>query len=694
MNETNNLFKNKKLLALVFVSFLLAIMMVSYFPKEFLEEKRNLITYDQYKNLCVSNKTSNILGFDMKLNISSIFIETLNSIGTYSVDSEQYIQKAIDGDTNQLLNLAHKLFLPFYIILGFVAISFIMWMSFCICNCSQKCCCSVKETVEPEVGCRFFSLIVFCISIVGIGIICCIGFSFADRFVNNLNEFECSLLTFYTDAKFGMTRPYSPRFIGYDKISDFIEKVKDTYIEIENQYRIVFKTIDWVESDRYSFIDSINSIYEASKYKKVQDMNYNKDQNLITPDFIFQLGPFTKENTYFNNLMIEYDKKLSRSAFLVNNTREAFDNFVKSDLNSVEFLNNLTKNFLNSFEFLKEIETNYITPFQKYKDQGSYRLNIILLSIFAGNFLFSLFFLSFAIMFVKCNSIKMKLVTDILWNLMFLVTIILFALSASIGAIGISFIYVVPTTKLVFSKKNLPKLSKNQIATDVVNLCLNEGGDLNKLFIGNNIYIKHFEKIYQNTLEVNKIFSQIQEEKLNSNNLLVIKEAFGIRSKDLSANIESSNLVGILLNHTMKTSFTDQVNNSILKEKTEGSAALDKLNLYSDYNIEGTKQKNCKTNLKDNFISSDDQTKCKKSYKWIDSNIAHSNLGKSSCLEILNWSKAKLNERLKSFNDECQLEKDEFINLKEAIYSLSESIFLYNRDCNQILSSLSAQFDG
>lgn len=249
--------------------------------------KRLLLTSeDEYKLTCFNNKTNTTLEItEEKFSLDYIFTAFLQNFTDYDVENIVYLEDAVNGNTSALVDLGRKVFVPFAVLVAFAVITLISWLVYCFCCCSPKFCCHSKETNEPKVGCKTVAFVFFVISLLGIVVICCIGFIYTDKFNKNLNKFECSVLRFDSDTKFGQDIESSPKWLGYENIPGKLNQMKGVYLKIENEYKSIFRVIDWVEADKNTLKSRLNEIF--IKYKDSLVINPNADVGgYINPDFI------------------------------------------------------------------------------------------------------------------------------------------------------------------------------------------------------------------------------------------------------------------------------------------------------------------------------------------------------------------------------------------------------------------------
>lgn len=257
-----------------------------YLPLPF--DKRFLVSEFDYYNLCYDNNTNMTVDYYYlsNNNLSLIFDEFLKSFNDYNKNYTNYLENAVNGDTSSLIELGKKIFIPYIILICFAIIILISWIFYCICNLNPKCCCKSKDTVEPKIGCKLFSLIIFFVSVLGTSIICCIGFVYTDKFVQNMNKFECSLLRFYFDTQFGETLENSPKWIGVQNFKPTISKLNNIYNLILEEYKAIFRKINWIDKEKIELNSHLKTLYDKYKDKTVANPNAYSTINNIKPDFI------------------------------------------------------------------------------------------------------------------------------------------------------------------------------------------------------------------------------------------------------------------------------------------------------------------------------------------------------------------------------------------------------------------------
>lgn len=275
------------------VGFMMLIILIYFFFKESqhsdeLKAKRNLLTHQEYLNLCYNTETNTILGFDItKLNTYNIaFNDYISSLNNYDKNNEIYIEQAVSGNFNSIWQLAKKLLIPHMVVAAFAGVTFISWFVFCGCHFRKSFCCKSDEVIEPKRGCKLVSLIIFTFALTIITLFSFLGIIFSFNLLKKMDEFECLLLQFYSDAKHGQLNNEYPRWIGYDKIPSFIYDLQNNYISIENEYKSIFRNADWVTKEREKLINELESIWDRFRNERKTNPDAESLERVIIPDII------------------------------------------------------------------------------------------------------------------------------------------------------------------------------------------------------------------------------------------------------------------------------------------------------------------------------------------------------------------------------------------------------------------------
>lgn len=271
-------------------------------------------------------------------------------------------------------------------------------------------------------------------------------------------------------------------------------------------------------------------------------------------------------------------------------------------------------------------------------------------------------------MYVSCDAQKIKFIIGIAWNLLTLISIPLFFFSGIIGALGIIFIYFVPSSQIIFSPKNINKLLENENAAKVFDICLNNDGDLGKIFLEKNYFTNHLQLFYENSLNLQKIENLIELNGFTSSSISLLINNYNLRIN----NIENS-LLGEDIFKLSKSPI-----------ETEGKVELNKLNEYTNQKQVNTKQINCENNTYDNFIGINNKSMCIPTYNYISNSSFNNNLGKPSCLILNEWNYNLIYERYLTTPKNCNLT----LSIKDAASKYVQSIQGYQKDSNDLLKNL------
>lgn len=288
-NNKSKKWLNSKFTYLFFVICICVILYNFFFTNNNkLHPKRNLLTHQEYLSLCYNKDTNTLLGFDIsKLNTYNVaFNDYIASLNNYDKTNEIYIEQAVSGNFNSIWQLSKKLLIPFMVVGAFSGVTFISWLIFCGCHFRKSFCCKSDEVIEPKRGCKLVSLVIFTISIAVIILFSFLGIIFSFNLLRKINEFECLLLQFYSDTKFGQLNTEQPRWLGYNSIPSFIYDLQNNYISIENEFKSIFRKADWVDKERQKLISELDTIWEKHRNDKKVNPDAESSDKVIIPDII------------------------------------------------------------------------------------------------------------------------------------------------------------------------------------------------------------------------------------------------------------------------------------------------------------------------------------------------------------------------------------------------------------------------
>lgn len=380
--------------------------------------------------------------------------------------------------------------------------------------------------------------------------------------------------------------------------------------------------------------------------------------------------------------------------------RDSFSEFLKTNNDARYFFNNITDSFINGFQNFDYLDDKYISYVKTYKEEFSFRLQISVFSIYIGTIFLLIGLYMIIIFFVCCDSKQMIIIINIMWNVITFLNIILFAVSAVIGTLGVFFIYFAPAAKIVVSPSNMVKLTNNQNVAYIIEECLNSDGDLSKSWIRTDSnYYKHLDLFYRSIYELNDNFNKLNSFNTTSYSLNRTIEFYNKKYEDIDFNIHPV----ILYNENMFKNVSEKYRNfyqknynltesiTTLIKTTEYNNALNKLNSYSNRENNPTLQSKCSSYLKDIFITSNNV--CPNLFGYIRNNITISNAGSRSCLKIEEWDEQKLNSRYEIIPNGCESPKF-FNTIKDGIIEFVTNLNEYEDKSKITINSLLNQLIG
>ena len=263
----------------------------------------------------------------------------------------------------------------------------------------------------------------------------------------------------------------------------------------------------------------------------------------------------------------------------------------------------------------------------------------------------NLSFVFFTLLYV-CNDIKWaKIISNIIWPVIGIINIPLFILSAVFGLGGTVFLYIGPLLENIFSKKGLEKYFGNNIGAEIIDSCMNKGGNLKDVVINSD----------RNTINQLNIFID------NSNKLEELSHKIN--------NIDSPPAISYYNSY-----FTEMHNDIGMDTKNNKDSPLNilkELTQLTNNNDPESKQSECSENTYDFWYSK--QHDCSSDYTIVKPSSSDQLLGSKTCLYLDHWNISNIANRYNS-KPVCS-NKD----IKLKVIKYGESLNNYKNDSVKII---------
>ena len=423
-------------------------------------------------------------------------------------DNKEYIQKLLDliegtGDKNEAKNiyLSHLAPILFFIIFGLISI--IIWPICLCCICCRCCnslircffcCCNVK--IKKIINNIFFIGIILCF---GLGIIFAIyGTVSVYTIFKSLDDASCSIFKIIIETLNGQETNNKPKWSGIDGVNEILVNLGNAVLSSMTSYKELFQNAksnldnekkDWESNYLDKFykenISNLNFSFEGPLLSNKQPSSYNN----IIPEYIKNYGPYTKSKTFLNNLNSEYNTLtkgvyniLDKASDLINTSlTESVSNKLNETTNDIIILG---ENFYTLAEDIADPWMNTQDKIRNICQNISKAIPIIILLVCLG-IIIVLYVLKTKKLSDKKHFI-LKLIFYIIYNILFIFTILVFILFGFICIVGIVAKDCSSVVHYIFSEENLlsdnPRVIKNSTSSSYMNVCINGNGDLKAAF--------------------------------------------------------------------------------------------------------------------------------------------------------------------------------------------------------------------
>ena len=652
------------------------------------------ITNQYYQETCVLKKTnvteymlnSKIIGFTNNI---KEFIEKYNK---YDSDNLDLLQDLMTGKGLSFAVMVETVFKNYVIMFSLACFTFVSWFTCCLCIKKSPACCTEDQTEDTTEGKEkiqfsFMSnsfLIFFTLSLICVIVACIFGFLFSKDFSPTIDNFNCGLIKYYIETKYGVHNLTTPRWNGVQNLTDDMIKISNAYSNIKIN-KEVFAEQTWIDAELDKFKERLDVVLKEMSDGKVSNPNPESSQKNIVPDFIKNLGPYTDLTTNLGMIYDDYIKTIVDSNKIFLKMKQQIEQ-LEASRNSYEvFFKELNNGFKTGFEDFGKLETKYISPFQKYKKDYQPLLSITINVLYPLILIFDIAFFSGAVLFSVTKKEVLKNITTLMWNLVVFITMLNFLLATCFGLAGTSFIYITGVIDIIFDPTRQAKILGDGIKNKVYHSCLyrNESSLENVLL--------------ENSSEKNLIsyFGTFLEE---TNSL--IKNSEKVNSQyEISYAVETA----IKLYEKRKTNVLQNIQidskmltrNQLIEISTEAGYAINELNKYTNVGTNTTYQLNCGgTNTYDVYLTEEWRDICPVGYAYLKftKNTPNESFGKKVCYNVNEWNITTIKQRYTSGPKGCNLSK--YGTVSEAAEAYIKSINKYRDDSIPLLTNLQKSIKG
>ena len=523
-----------------------------------------------------------------------------------------YRELFMEGKTTDKVTFIKSIILEliviFVAVVAFINYFFLILVWLCHCGIFKRL--SDKEKLERQGSCKhcrfFFMFLFFLISLA----LCVFGVMFMSSFKKSINLSDCGLLRFTNHGLYGTNNDYAGAY-----------NLKESFMNISYS----LNKIDTFRSGLFLYYNNINNDYNDFTTRMTECNNYAVNQLISTPDpdkdktinkitvnYQSIYGPNTDESTMLGIVNKKVNNKIKPILDSLTSLKNDFDQLIT---NKNEYISELRK-YSEYFDLMKTmyetINRNIGKNYNKFMESGIKVVSNFALSLY---FIFGILILLLIIfMFVYVCSKKssvfiskyVRIIIHILWNLLFISSILSLALSG----------YIIICRKYSY---NLIPSFNHLISSDIIYSTSSE----------ENLFLE-----YANNLQISKGIElfYICYNSSQSTNLATI---LGIRDTMLYY----FNNIYKHYNELLKYAYNNDLNENIVNFITNKKSVLDtyiynitktttyevhrendivifinELNKYTDYSNKDTYQINCVTNTYDIWVTNRED--CPSSYDY------------------------------------------------------------------------------
>lgn len=549
------------------------------------------------------------------------------------------------------------------------------------------------------------------------------------------------------------------KWFGITNVINQIIKLNSTLSIINKNYESIINQIyetDPLVQDFNNYMMNINNNFGIS-YLPTPSIN---DQfNYYEPDYTFYLQnknfmgylTFLSQNysesirreffiNQYNNIIL-YNIEDQDNGFFLNFIHKEFYLRVQALSNFLYFANqtiqNLSENqllikssltivhnqFLTFGNFLNDINEKYIVSMYDIQEKVKIYGHIYLPIIYYLTLAIMLINILILTLFVKGKLLFLRYINYFFWWILMIFCIIFLSVGSLFKIVGVGLEDSVGVLQFLFSEQNLlidRIIISNNNNANILNTCINIGGDVGSIVFNLNINDLYFEQFYQDYFIINKIYQNMinggNVQKFFSDNQYSII-TFDLSNQNINKN-KTINIKNSIYNHfNLNITLNNNINENLqittylnlLKISTQNfsylgsndigyvtSNAFDSLNQLTDKSFNNTKQNECKKFTHDIWVF--DKRYCLKNYNF----VSHSKKYLSytfQCFLVDEWSKIEVSNKYKFSPNDCIITKSngkifsKYKNFQNTISTYFNQIKKFIDQNNLLITQLTLEFN-
>ncbi len=465
-----------------------------------LKEIQNSIQINQSKNkirsLLDKDKVDKVCERASK-EVQEFFSEEKeNEEKDYEKDSEsvKQLMNIIDGKGDEPKNESIKKYifrvLPVAFFIVFGVISIILWPTCICCMCCCKCCCCICCCKSCM---KLFQLIIFFVSGGAFAvtfIFSTYGIAATDSVFKGVDSTLCTIFKVINEAVEGQSKTTLPKWAGIEGVKNILsgiaETIDDSQDEIDSTFSTAMIRVEQSEEDWENKMTSAEgvtfepfSLSTSETPKTKNSPTTGKSYDNVIPDYAFNYG------NYLDSIQTEFtgvtDAIFTSLKNAKNDINSAFkDASFKSSLDDAS--GSITK-LQGSFDDLSEKIAKPLLDNEELISKQIKQYAQIVFGIIMG--LCAGMTGIYVIQYINCCSplqSLLKIVTFVVWNLLFLFSIVSFIVSGFIGLIGIVGKDGTALASYLISEENLeskePRILGSSDSNKYLKVCIHGDGNL------------------------------------------------------------------------------------------------------------------------------------------------------------------------------------------------------------------------
>ena len=407
-------------------------------------------------------------------------------------DDSEYIQdllNIIDGKGDKSKGDSIKSYikrlLPMAIFIVFGVVALILWPICICCLCCCKCCCCFCCCGKVN---KLWKTIFFFLSggaFVLTFVMATYGLAATNNVFQGIDSTSCTIFKVVTETVNGQTKTTLPKWGGINGIK---QKLSDLSSLLETERTTSVQNFDDAKGQMQTAQNNFNTeIESASVTASTGSVNDPIDGSSIefTPEYAEYYGPVTSPGTMLSQIKAEYTGLTSAIMETINDASSHIDNSFTSSSLSTQ-LNEASEKIDKMKDAFDKLETDVADKWMKIQNNYINNAKTYAKIVFSIIMVLSLGMTGiYVIMFIDvCSTLQtlLKIITTILWNLLYLFSILSYIISGLIGVIAIIGKDGSSLANYLVSDENLnsedPRVFGASDSIDYLKICVNGDGDL------------------------------------------------------------------------------------------------------------------------------------------------------------------------------------------------------------------------